>query len=66
MVFLFLKVLFFINFSSRIMQQDNDSHHDGKCSAGIWQTYNIMDAQSTNLQELRDALMSIWSKISEE
>ncbi len=26
----------------------------------------IMDVQSTNLQQLRDAIMSIWTKISEE
>ncbi len=26
----------------------------------------IMDVQQTNLQELRDAIMSIWTKISEE
>ena len=26
----------------------------------------IMDVQPTNLQQLRDAFMSIWSKISEE
>ncbi len=26
----------------------------------------IMDVQPTNLQQLRDAIMSIWSKISEE
>ncbi len=26
----------------------------------------IMDVQSTNLQQLRDAIMTIWSKISEE
>ncbi len=25
-----------------------------------------MDVQTTNLQQLRDAIMSIWSKISEE
>ncbi len=25
-----------------------------------------MDVQPTNLQELRDAIMSIWTKISEE
>ncbi len=25
-----------------------------------------MDVQPTNLQQLRDAIMSIWSKISEE
>ncbi len=27
---------------------------------------HIMDVQSTNLQQLRDAIMSIWSKTSEE
>ncbi len=26
----------------------------------------IMDVQPTNLQQLRDAIMSIWTKISEE
>ncbi len=26
----------------------------------------IMDVQPTNLQQLRDAVMSIWTKISEE
>ncbi len=26
----------------------------------------IMDVQTTNLQQLRDAIMSIWTKISEE
>ena len=26
----------------------------------------IMDVQLTNLQQLRDAIMSIWTKISEE
>ncbi len=26
----------------------------------------IMDVQSTNLQQLRDAIMSIWTKIPEE
>ncbi len=26
----------------------------------------IMDGQPTNLQQLRDAIMSIWTKISEE
>ncbi len=25
-----------------------------------------MDVQTTNLQQLRDAIMSIWTKISEE
>ncbi len=25
-----------------------------------------MDVQATNLQQLRDAIMSIWTKISEE
>ncbi len=28
--------------------------------------YRIMDEQLTNLQQLRDAIMSIWTKISEE
>ncbi len=27
---------------------------------------HIMDVQPTNLQQLRDAIMSIWTKISEE
>ncbi len=27
---------------------------------------HIMDVQLTNLQQLRDAIMSIWTKISEE
>ncbi len=27
---------------------------------------HIMDVQPTNLQQLRDAIMSIWIKISEE
>ncbi len=27
---------------------------------------NIMDVQTTNLQQLRDAIMSIWTKISED
>ncbi len=27
---------------------------------------HIMDEQTTNLQQLRDAIMSIWTKISEE
>ncbi len=27
---------------------------------------SIMDVQPTNLQQLRDAIMSIWTKISEE
>ncbi len=27
---------------------------------------HIMDVQTTNLQQLRDALMSIWTKISDE
>ncbi len=26
----------------------------------------IMDVQPTNLQQLRDAIMSLWTKISEE
>ncbi len=36
----------------------------------IWdvveQEIHIMDVQPTNLQQLRDAIMSIWTKISEE
>ncbi len=27
---------------------------------------HIMDVQPTNLQQLRDAIMSMWTKISEE
>ncbi len=30
-----------------------------------WEIH-IMDVQLTNLQQLRDAIMSIWTKISEE
>ncbi len=30
------------------------------------QEIRIMDVQPTNLQQLRDAIMSIWTKISEE
>ncbi len=30
------------------------------------QEIGIMDVQPTNLQQLRDAIMSIWPKISEE
>ncbi len=34
-----------------------------------WHTFvpiRVMDVQPTNLQQLRDAIMSIWTKISEE
>ncbi len=32
----------------------------------VEQEIHIMDVQPTNLQQLRDAVMSIWTKISEE
>ncbi len=32
----------------------------------VEQEIHIMDVQPTNLQQLRDAIMSIWTKISEE
>ncbi len=32
----------------------------------VEQEIRIMDVQPTNLQQLRDAIMSIWTKISEE
>ncbi len=35
-------------------------------SNGVGDIYLIMDVQPTNLQQLRDAIMSTWIKISEE
>ncbi len=32
----------------------------------VEQEIHIMDVQLTNLQQLRDAIMSIWTRISEE
>ncbi len=32
----------------------------------IWDVIRIMDVQPTNLQQLCDPIMSIWTKISEE
>ncbi len=41
------------------------SDHVHLCDVVEWEI-RIMDVQPTNLQQLRDAIMSIWTKISEE
>ncbi len=46
------------------------SSQTGMWDVTLWdvveQDIHIMDVQPTNLQQLRDAIMSIWTKISEE
>ncbi len=58
--------------SSRIMHHVTKlkSSQTGMWDVTLWdvveQDIHIMDVQPTNLQQLRDAIMSIWTKISEE
>ncbi len=47
--------------SDDYFQQDNKHLWDV-----VEREIRIMDVQPTNLQQLRDAIMSIWTKISEE
>ncbi len=47
--------------SDDYFQQDNNHLWDV-----VEREIRIMDVQPPNLQQLRDAIMSIWTKISEE